>query len=265
MGTISLTKHHGLGNDFLVLLDLDARHPLEARLARALCDRHHGVGADGLIRVTPGRDGADVTMEVRNADGSEAEIRGNGIRCLAQAVVDAEVVTGPEVRVRTASGVRRLVVEGGEGPGAVMVTAEMGPAKVGPDEPQTAPGQRVRTVDMGNPHLVILGGDPWELDVTRLGSHLQVGHPGGVNVEFAMTGPGEDALSMRVWERGVGETLACGSGACAAAAAAHEWGLVGAHVVVHQPGGAVEVDVRPETVVLKGPARRIARVEVDMA
>ncbi|MDP9386895.1 MAG: diaminopimelate epimerase, partial [Actinomycetota bacterium] len=97
MPILTLTKHHGLGNDFLVLVDLEGRHPVDAGLARALCDRHRGVGADGVIRVTAGTEGADVTMQLRNADGGLAEMSGNGIRCLAQAVVDAGVVPGPDL------------------------------------------------------------------------------------------------------------------------------------------------------------------------
>ncbi|HEX2063487.1 MAG TPA: hypothetical protein VHE80_03595, partial [Acidimicrobiales bacterium] len=96
------------------------------------------------------------------------------------------------------------------------------------------------------------------------GQALEAGKAGGVNVEFVAAGPGRDELGMRVWERGVGETMACGTGSCAAAAAAHEWGLVGAHVVVRQPGGAAEVELGPDTIVLSGPVERIARVEVEL-
>ncbi len=105
-----LTKHHGLGNDFLVLLDLDGIHPVSAEEAIDLCDRRTGIGADGLLRVTAGTDGADVTMQLRNADGSVAEMSGNGIRCLAQAVFQAGVVSPPELRVATGAGVRTVRV-----------------------------------------------------------------------------------------------------------------------------------------------------------
>jgi len=128
MPTLNLTKHHGLGNDFLVLLDLDDRTPVDAELARALCDRRRGIGADGIIRVTAGTAGTDVTMQLRNADGGEAELSGNGLRCLAQAVVGAGVAAGPEVRVGTRAGVRRVVVLGEEAPGLVTVSVEMGDA-----------------------------------------------------------------------------------------------------------------------------------------
>ena len=262
--TLSLTKHHGLGNDFLVLVDLDGLHPVDAALARALCDRHRGVGADGVIRVTAGTDGADVTMQLRNADGSLAEMSGNGIRCLAQAVLDAGVARGPELTVATAAGVRRLTVVGDDGEGVVQVSVDMGPAKVGPDEPQPTPDRGVRPVDMGNPHLVVRGPSFTTDDVLGMGPHIEALHAGGVNVEFVTVGPGLDELTMRVWERGVGETQACGTGACAAAAAVHGWGLVGRRVVVHQPGGDAVVDLGPDTVVLTGPTQRVARMEVEV-
>ncbi|HEX2039465.1 MAG TPA: diaminopimelate epimerase, partial [Acidimicrobiales bacterium] len=233
-------------------------------LARSLCDRRLGIGADGIMRVTPGVEGTDVTMQLRNADGGEAELSGNGLRCLAQAVVDAGVVPGPEVRVGTRAGVRRVVVLGEEGPGLVTVSVDMGDAKVGPDQPQDFPDRRARTVDMGNPHLVLLGPDPVGVDVAGLGPRIESVHPGGINVEFVAVGPGEDTLAMRVWERGVGETQACGTGACAAAAAAHEWGLVGTRVTVRQPGGDAIVELGADGVVLIGPSQRIGKVEVDV-
>ena len=265
MPALTLTKHHGLGNDFLVLLDLDERTPVDAALARALCDRHTGIGADGIMRVTPGTQGADVSMQLRNADGSEAELSGNGLRCLGQAVVDAGVVAGPVVTVATLAGVRRLDVRPGALPRTANVSVEMGKAEIGPDQPQDFPDRRARTVDMGNPHLVLVGPDPADVDVAALGSQIERVHDGGINVEFVMVGPGRDELTMRVWERGVGETLACGTGACAAAAAAHAWGLVGERVTVLQPGGAAEVEIRPDGVVLSGPTQRIARIEVELS
>jgi len=261
---VTLTKHHGLGNDFLVLLDLDGTRPVGAELARALCDRHRGVGADGVIRVVRGPDGADVAMELRNADGTVAETSGNGLRCLAQAVLDAGVVAGPNLAVMTGAGLRRLTARRTDDPGVVEVSVEMGPAVVGPDQPQATADRGMRTVDMGNPHLVLWGPCFVTDDVVGLGAQVQVHHPGGVNVEFVTPGPGPDELTVRIWERGVGETQACGTGACAAAAAAHEWGLVGPSVTVHQPGGDAFVELRPGSVVLTGPAERIARVEVDL-
>src|SRR5207237_3932170 len=156
MPVLTLTKHHGLGNDFLVLLDMEARQPVSPDLARALCDRRRGVGADGVIRVTPGGKRTDVTFELRNADGSEAEISGNGMRCMAQAVVDAGIAPGPELAVATVAGVRRVTVEPESAPGLRRASVDMGPARIGPDQPQEVEGRRARTVDMGNPHLVLV-------------------------------------------------------------------------------------------------------------
>lgn len=261
--TLHLTKHHALGNDFLILLDPDDQVPFGLEMARALCDRHRGVGADGMIHARSGPLPTDFTMTLRNADGGVAEMSGNGIRCLAQAVADQAMCGDRQLTVATGGGLRRVTVHGENAPGVRRVSVEMGPATLGPDQPQECLGRRVRTVDLGNPHLVLLGPDPREVDVADLGPRMETLTSGGVNVEFVMVGPGENELSMRVWERGVGETLACGTGACAAAAAAHSWGLVGPSVTVHQPGGDADVELRPDTAVLSGPTQRIARIEVD--
>lgn len=280
--TLHLTKHHALGNDFLVLLDPDGQVDFGLEMARSLCDRHRGIGADGMIHARSGPAPADMTMTLRNADGGVAEMSGNGIRCLAQAAVDAGMGRGPQLTIATGGGLRQVTVEDEIGPGIRRVSVDMGPATLGPDQPQECLGRRVRTVDLGNPHLVLLGPDPRQLDVVELGPQMEALTPGGMNVEFVMVGPGRDELTMRVWERGVGETLACGTGACAAASAAYSWGLVGSTVTVHQPGGAADIELRPDdptfrepagagnavepragTVVLSGPTQLIARIEVD--
>src|SRR4051794_14660055 len=135
-----LTKHHGLGNDFLVLLDLDAARPVTGPVARDLCDRRRGVGADGLLRATAGSTmgdgGTDVTMQLFNADGGRAEMSGNGISCLAQAVVLAGIVDGPSVTVATDAGRRTVRIEATPQPSVHHATVDMGSAKVGDDEPE---------------------------------------------------------------------------------------------------------------------------------
>ncbi len=256
------TKHHGAGNDFLVVVDPDDRWSIDAALARTLCDRRFGVGADGVIRVLPGRDGADLSMELRNADGSEAEMSGNGIRCLAQAAVAAGLVSPPEFSVATLAGVRTIEYRPGEHPDAAEASVDMGKAELGPDQPQQFPDRKARQVSMGNPHLVLLGPDPSVVDVASLGTQLQGLHLGGVNVEFIATG-GPDTIVMRVFERGVGETLACGTGSCAAAAAAHSWGLVGESVAVRSPGGTLQVVLGVDGIRLSGPTWKVADVEID--
>ncbi len=245
---IRLEKYHGLGNDFLVLLDLGARRPVEPGEVRALCDRNRGVGADGVIRVTPGPQGSDCTMELYNADGGRAEMSGNGIRCLAMAMVDAGL-SGPRLVVSTDAGTRLVTVDD-DG----WASVDMGMAKI------DAKDGGVAFVDMGNPHTVVALSEGEDLD--RLDVVGRAKAYGGRNVEFVVIGPGPDHLTLRVWERGVGETLACGTGACAAAAAAFVWGRVGKHVTVSQPGGNATVRLEPETIVLSGPADHVATVEV---
>ena len=244
MPALTLTKHHGLGNDFLVLLDPDGNAPLGPTLARALCERHTGIGADGMLRATVGTDGAALRMELRNADGSTAEMSGNGIRCLAQAAVDAGLIAEGEVAIATDAGVRHVVVSPEEAPGRRMVSVDMGPAT-----------EQDGLISMGNPHEVVV--------VDHLYDDSDPGHPER-NVERIVTGPEPDAITMRVWERGVGETLACGTGACAAAFFASRLGLVGNVVTVHQRGGDAIVELKDDTIILTGPAVRIATVQIDV-
>lgn len=241
-----LTKHHGLGNDFLVLLDDEGTTPIDAELARAVCDRRRGVGADGLIRVGPG-----LTMELRNADGSTAEVSGNGLRCLAQAVARSRGVDELELDVSTDAGVRHVSLHGD------VASVDMGPA-VDLDAPSDPDPTALKSaaVSMGNPHEVRLYAGRDELDAAA-------GAFGATdrNVEFVVAGPGPDELTMRVVERGAGETEACGSGACAAAHAAARWGVVGSEVTVHMPGGDVAVTLG-DTITLTGPTVFVAEVEV---
>ncbi|MGH9102753.1 MAG: diaminopimelate epimerase [Acidimicrobiales bacterium] len=267
--TLLLSKHHGLGNDFLVLLDPDGSAPVSAEQAAALCDRRRGVGADGLIRAVPGGPAAQVTMELRNSDGSEAEMSGNGIRCLAQAVVDADWVAGSFV-IATAGGPRRVAVRPGERPGLVWVEVSMGRVDVEPGERMVdgcdGRSWAGRAVTVGNPHLVLLERDPdvlAGLDLALLGPPIETSVPAGQNVEWVTPLGDSGRLALRVWERGAGITQACGTGSVAAAAAAAAWGLAGERAELRNPGGALEVDLSGGEAVLSGPAAFVARVEVD--
>ena len=262
---LDLTKHHGAGNDFLVLVDLEDTAPVDPELVRALCDRRFGLGADGFIRILDGGDQADLAMDLHNADGSVAEMSGNGIRCLAQAAMAAGLVHPPTFTVATPAGTRTVHYRPGVSSDTAEASVDMGVATLGPDQPQQFAERRARQVDMGNPHLVLLGPDPAEVDVVELGTRLQAVHPGGINVEFISVGPGANAITLRVWERGVGETQACGTGSAAAAAAARSWGLVGETVDVHNPGGTLQVELGTEGVRLSGPVRKVADIEVDVS
>lgn len=241
-----LEKYQANGNDFLILLDLDNKQPVDEARARAVCDRHRGVGADGLIRVTAGP-----TMELFNADGGRAETSGNGLRCVAQALVDAGFEKGPDLVIKSDAGEHRasLVAEG-------QVQVEMGKAKV--DDLTCNPGAWTAFVDTGNPHLVLTDEDGL-LDLVTIASKYPER-----NVELVRTGPGDDHLTVRVWERGVGETESCGSGACAVAAAARRWELVGTHVTVHQHGGTLTVDLDGKSMILTGPVVRVCSVDVEV-
>lgn len=274
MTLATLTKHHGLGNDFLVLV---GDHPGSdgdgvAAFARAVCDRRRGIGADGLLLARPvDRDDADadVSMTLFNADGSRAEMSGNGIRCFAQAVVDGGLAPAGILRVATDAGLRVVDVEPSDASGLAAIRVDMGVAKLDSIPLGTiGSAGRVRTVDVGNPHVVIEG-DPRTVDLTVLGPEVEgpyMASSGGINVEvIAPAGPG--AIDMVVWERGVGITQACGTGATAAALVAHRWGLVGPRVEVRQPGGSSVVEIADDEgdtagVTLIGPSQFIARIEI---
>jgi diaminopimelate epimerase len=266
---VHASKHEGAGNDFLVVLDPDDTIELSVAQVRLLADRRRGIGADGIIRVAPGREGADLTMELHNADGSAAEMSGNGIRCLAQAAVDAGWVAPPRFTVSTAAGVRTIDDYAvGTHDGWASARVDMGRARLGPDQPQEFADRRARTVDVGNPHLVLLGPDTAAVDVAELGPKLAAEFSGGINVEW-ITALGDDDgefLDFRVYERGAGETLACGTGSVAAAAAARSWGVVGGPVVrLRNPGGMLEVTLGADdaaTTHLAGPVRRVADIEI---
>ena len=261
-----LTKHHGLGNDFLVLLDLDDTRPVSPKEAAALCHRRTGLGADGLLRATAGTDGADVTMQLLNADGSPAEMSGNGIRCLAQALFQAELATPPVLTVATDAGLRTVTELSRSDACTHRMSVDMGQAKVVAAEPEWVGGDVLHAtrVDVGNPHLVLRWAGsrlPEREELTALGSRIDDATPGGANVEVVRPGATRGELDMVVYERGVGPTLACGTGACAAVAAAHEWELCGPTTTVHMPGGPAEITLG-DPVLLTGDATFVALIDI---
>jgi diaminopimelate epimerase len=277
MAVTTLAKYHGLGNDFLVLVDPEGTGPYDPATVAAVCDRHRGFGADGVLRLSRPRAGGDLRMELRNANGGEAETSGNGLRCAVLAaahegLVSSAALDGGPVRVETAAGTAtaRLL---GAGDGVVKgalgsVAVEMGMATLRPTGPAPLPGATAWRVDVGNPHLVLLVDDLASVDLGVVGPALEQSVAGGTNVEAARTSADRDRVEMVVWERGVGRTEACGSGSCAVAAVARSEGLVGDRVVVRNPGGdlVVELAGSPErpSVTLTGPACRIGSVLVDL-
>lgn len=284
--TFRLTKHHGLGNDFLVFLTADPALAGDraAWIERAprWCDRHRGIGADGLLIGGYGADDVDLTMMLVNADGSVAEMSGNGIRCLAQAEAMRRGSDTGDLRLATDAGQRGVSYrpDPGGDPATSMAAVDMGAATPGPtpdreiqvDPSEVSPAtaaalaltpQRMITLDLGNPHLVLLVDDPEVIDLVAAGSTHEAAFAAGMNVHFIAPTSGEtDAITMRVWERGAGITDACGTGATAVARAVHDWGVTGPRVTVHMPGGDVVVDVG-DPMLLHGPATFIGHIEVE--
>ena len=239
----------GLGNDFVVL---NEKTRVRADLVRRLCDRQRGVGADGVLQVSS--DKGVVVMGYWNSDGTQAEMCGNGLRCVTRYAVDFGLATPGNFVVSTPSGMRR--VQSGDDP-----RVELGEAAVG--ETFTSQGRPFVRVQVGNPHAVTIVEDVARAPVTTIGPALEAATKGGVNVEFINI-LDLHRLEMRVWERGVGETLACGSGMVAATAAAFEQGLVAPTVSVHVPGGVGQVEITNETTWLTGPARYVFTGEIDL-
>lgn len=271
---IPFAKGHGLGNDYLVL---EARHlpaPLDARAIQRLCDRHRGVGSDGiLLRVESGR--ADFGLRIFNPDGSEAEKSGNGLRIFAKYLWDRGHVRREVFTVETPGGVVecRLHVRDGR---VGFVTVEMGRATFVPAEvPMRCEGAEaveqplalsdgtrltVTAVSVGNPHCVVFVERLDEAECRRLGPRLEAHpvFPQRTNVQFARPA-GPDALDILIWERGAGYTLASGSSSCGAAAAAVRTGRCRpGRITVRMPGGELAVHVRPDwSLRLEGPAEEV--------
>jgi diaminopimelate epimerase len=276
---VRFVKMQGTGNDFL-LVETEGEGRDWGALAREMCDRHYGIGADGLMLVLPSRE-ADVRMRLFNADGSEAEVSGNGVRCLVKYAVERGLARRRDgrVRVEAASGVLEAELFGDERC-VERVRLSMGAPRFAPREvPVLLPaGRQVREMEppildmplevegrtlavtclsMGNPHAVLfVDGPVEEYPLEDVGPEVErhSAFPARVNFGVARV-LARDRMELRVWERGVGETLACGSGSSAAMVAARLKGLVGDSVDIKQPGGAltVEWDGRGE-VYLSGPA-----------
>ena len=269
---VKLTRHHGLGNDFLITFadDVPANG---ADLARRLCDRVDGIGADGLVFGTPMDGLRDATWRFTlfNSDGSSAEVSGNGLRCFGQALLRRQPAgtTGLDVVVETPAGDRRITVAGSTSDLEVEAEVEMGTAERGPSIEGIRVdlgGVQVRaahSIDFGNPHLVLHVDDPDEVDLAVSGPATESFFaPTGCNVHLVAV-VDRSTVRMRTWERGAGLTSACGSGACAAAHVLHAGGLVDDMVEVRMPGGTATVTVG-DTVRLAGTATFVDVHSVDL-
>ena len=241
---MDFVKMEGLGNDFVVVSGPRQVSPAEVS---AWCDRRRGIGADGVLVVTP-VDRGTVAMDYWNADGSAAEMCGNGLRCVARYAVDRGLVDGTEFVVETAVGPRRVSV------GEDSVRAQLGPAAPTGTDVEVA-GYTLTPAAVGNPHAVAFVPDCGQITVAADGPAIETApvFPEGTNVSFA-TVVSPDRIDLRVWERGAGETLACGTAAAASVAVALDRGLTGSAVRVGLPGGPLDVEILDGEAWIEGPA-----------
>ena len=254
-------KMEGLGNDYIYLNGLQEVPEDLPGLAVRLSDRHFGVGADGLICIRPGREG-DFTMEMYNADRARGAMCGNGIRCVGKYVYDNGLTRKTCLTIDTDAGPRYLQLHV-RGKTVEQVTVDMGIPRLG--WVLEVQGETVYPVDMGNPHGVIFCPEPEEIDLAVRGAALgrDPAFPVEWNIEFALP-EARDRLRVRVWERGSGPTLACGTGACAALAAAVKTGRCDRRATVVLPGGELQVEWVRESghILLTGPARTVFQGEI---
>jgi len=255
MVEINFVKMHGLGNDF-VLIDSRRENLEEAdlkSLVPKICDRHFGIGADGVLIVRASKK-AHYRMQIFNPDGSEPEMCGNGIRCFAKYVYEADKLTEEVISVETLAGVLLPAVILGPDKNVIGVEVDMGLPK---DEGEVRlQGHNLRKISMGNPHAVALVDDMTKVDLYEAGPKIENDphFPNRTNVEFVKV-VNDKEIEVAVWERGAGETLACGTGACASMVAASLAKKIGRRAVVHLPGGDLDIEWSEDKhVLMRGPA-----------
>ena len=267
---IKFTKMHGLGNDYVYIDAINQKIENESSLAKFVSNRHCGIGSDGLILIC-NRDSADFNMRMCNSDGSEAEMCGNGIRCVGKFVYDKGLTDKTIVKIETLAGIKTLVLNTKDGKvetarvdmGEPILEAEKIPV-ISKEQPVKnleleAENKKFKftCVSMGNPHAITIVENTKEFDVEKYGKILEVdkAFPKKANIEFAQIIDKEN-IKMRVWERGAGETLACGTGACATAVACNLNGLTGRKVNIELLGGTLNIEwnEKDNHVYMTGPA-----------
>ena len=277
---MKFTKMHGLGNDYVYVNCFEEKIDNPPAVARFVSDRHFGIGSDGLIMINPSKT-ADFEMEMYNADGSRGEMCGNGIRCVAKYLYDYGLTDKTQISVETLGGIKYLdlTVEDGK---VSLVKVDMGKPKLEADlipiisereqvidEPIEVDGKEYHMtgVSMGNPHAVIYVDDVKGLDLEKIGPKFENHErfPKRINTEFVHC-IDRQTVEMRVWERGSGETLACGTGACAVAVASILNGLTEDRVTVKLLGGdlLIEWDKEADKVYMTGPAKVVFDGEIDL-
>ena len=278
---MKFTKMQGIGNDYVYVncFEEQVEHP--SSLARMVSDRHFGIGSDGLILIRPSMQ-ADLFMEMFNADGTRSEMCGNGIRCVGKYVYDHGLTDKDEISVNTLAGVKRLSlhVEGGK---VASVMVDMGEPRLDADaipvqashspvvaEPIEVAGRRfeMTCVSMGNPHAVVFVDDTSSVPIEQIGREFEFhpAFPKRVNAEFIQV-LSRSEVNMRVWERGTGETLACGTGACASTVACILNGRTDDEITLHLLGGDLHVkwDRGTNHVLMTGPAATVFEGEIEVS
>lgn len=266
MAELKLHKYHSLRNDFLLHFEDDSLD-VNATIAKEVCDRVSGLGADGLIHIS--RDGESFRMKLWNADGSPAEMSGNGARCMAHSLVDRGWATEGVVHLQTDAGARWVNVGNQQHETTRRGVVNMGEATI--SDPNDSLQDLLKGtfskipqavfVDVGNPHFVV---NSTETSLEEFGEAAQSRFGNGINVELIEV-LGHSDVVMQVFERGAGITQACGTGCVAVAAACLEWELTGKHVVVHQPGGDAEVEMRDNEWLLAADSVRVAEATIYVA
>ncbi len=279
---MKFSKMHGIGNDYVYVNGFTETIGDPNSVSKFISDRRCGIGSDGLIMILPS-EVADCRMRMFNADGSEGMMCGNGIRCVGKFAYDNGIVTKPELSVETKSGIKYITLEINDGV-AVAATVDMGKAILRPADipvkmdgetciaqPLTVNGQEyiVTCVSMGNPHCIVFCDDPADIELEKIGPHFEhhALFPERINTEFLQV-IDETTLNMRVWERGSGETFACGTGACACVVAGVLDGYCkhDTEVTVHLLGGDLKITYRSDgTVMMNGPATHVYDGEIDIS
>ncbi len=277
---MKFTKMQGIGNDYVYVNCFEEKVEDPAALAKFVSDRHFGIGSDGLILIKPSKN-ADFTMDMYNADGSQGEMCGNGIRCVAKYVYDKGLTDQQQISIETLAGIKYLdlTVEDGK---VVLVRVDMGePELIAEKIPVIADSEKVidapieidgttyhmTCVSMGNPHCVVFMDDVENFEIEKTGSLFEnyKDFPKRINTEFVKV-IDEHTLQMRVWERGSGETLACGTGACATAVAAILNEHCNGEILIHLLGGDLKIEWDKETnhVFMTGPAAISFEGEINL-
>ena len=280
--SLKFSKYHGLGNDFILVDNRESNEPLVTpEQAVKMCDRHFGIGADGVIFVLPGTDDTDYTMRIFNSDGSEPEMCGNGIRCLAMFITDleGEVVVDKTYRIHTLAGLISPTIKGND-----QVKVDMGePFLPASQIPTTLPEKdgkvvsedlnvngtdyKVSAVSMGNPHCLVFVDNVAEIDLPSIGPSFETNSvfPQKTNTEFIEVVK-SDYVKMRVWERGAGITLACGTGACATVVAGVLNDKCDRQTTVELPGGCLDIEwsETDNHVYMTGPATKVFTGELTL-